>query len=139
MHLEIVTPEARTFSDEIDSVVLPGSDGELGILPAHAPLVSTLAPGELRYRKDGAEYSLAVGHGVVEVALDRVSVLTDMAVGEDEIDAQAVQEALDRARKELSETEVPDDAEELEKAIIRGVALLEVQRRRKGRGSVSSS
>lgn len=132
MHLDIVTPEARTFSDEIESVVLPGSEGELGILRAHAPLVTTLKPGELRYRKDGAERSLAVGRGIVEISNDRVSVLTDMAVGEEDIDAAAVEAALERARKALSETEVVEDAEEIEASIMHALAQLEVYRRRKG-------
>jgi len=132
MHLDIVTPEARTFSDEIESVVLPGSEGELGILRAHAPLVTTLKPGELRYRKDGAERSLAVGRGIVEISNDRVSVLTDMAIGEEDIDAAAVEAALERARKALSETEVVEDAEEIQASIMHAVAQLEVYRRRKG-------
>ncbi len=134
MYLDIVTPEAKTFSDEIDSVVLPGYNGELGILKAHSPLVTTLEPGELRYTKDGAEHSLAVGNGIVEISNDNVSVLTDMAIDEDDIDAKAVEEALERARKELSETEVAEDAEEIEKSIMQALAQLEVQRRRKAAG-----
>lgn len=133
MHLDVVTPEAKTFSDEIDSVVLPGSEGDLGILRAHSPLVTTLQPGELRYTKDGAESSLAVGNGIVEISNDCVSVLTDMAVPEDDIDASAVEEALERARKTLSETEVVEDAEEIQKAIMRSIAMLEVHKRRKGK------
>lgn len=135
MYLDIVTPEAKTFSDEIESVVLPGSEGELGILKAHAPLVTTLEPGELRYLKDGTESSLAVGHGIVEISNDRVSVLTDMAIGEDDIDAAAVEEALERARKTLSETETAEDTEEIEKKIIQSIAILEVNRRRRGKPS----
>lgn len=135
MYLDIVTPEAKTFSDEIDSVVLPGCEGELGILKAHAPLVTTLEPGELRYLKDGTESSLAVGHGIVEISNDRVSVLTDMAIGEDDIDEAAVEEALERARKTLSETETAEDTEEIEKKIIQSIAILEVNRRRRGKPS----
>ncbi|MDF1810636.1 MAG: ATP synthase F1 subunit epsilon [Verrucomicrobiales bacterium] len=133
MHLDVVTPEAKTFSDEIDSVVLPGSEGDLGILRAHAPLVTTLQPGELKYIKDGKERSLAVGGGIVEISNDYVSVLTDMAVDQDDIDAQAVEKALERARKTLSETEVTEDAEEIQKAIMQSIAQLEVHRRRKGK------
>lgn len=65
MRLDIVTPERRALSEEVDSVVVPGADGELGILKAHAPLVSTLRPGELRYLKGGVETSLAIGTGIV--------------------------------------------------------------------------
>ena len=135
MHLDIVTPEAKTFSDEIDSVVLPGSEGELGVLTLHSPLVTALKPGELRYLKDGVEHSLAVGNGIVEISRDFVSVLTDMAVGEHDIDEKAVEQALERARKELSETEVVADEEEIQKAIVHAMAQLEVHRRRKGRPS----
>lgn len=134
MHLDIVTPEAKTFSDEIESVVLPGSEGELGILRAHSPLVTTLQPGELRYLKDGKEHSLAVGNGIVEISCDNVAVLTDMAIGAHDIDEEAVHEALERARKELSETEVVSDAEEIQKAIMQSIAQLEVSRRRKRGG-----
>ena len=132
MRLDVVTPEDKIFSDEIESVIVPGSEGDLGILKAHAPLVTTLKPGELRYLKDGKESSLAVGAGVVEISNDCVSVLTDMAIGEDDIDHKAVEDALERARKELSETEVVDDAEEIQKAIVQAMAQLEVHRRRKG-------
>lgn len=132
MYLDVVTPEAKTFSDEIDSVVLPGSEGDLGILRAHAPLVTTLQPGELRYVKDGSEHSLAVGNGIVEISNDYVSVLTDMAIDQDDIDATAVEAALERARKELSDTDVTEDAEEIQKAIMQSIAILEVHRRRKG-------
>lgn len=132
MYLDVVTPEAKTFSDEIDSVVIPGFKGELGILRAHSPLVTTLEPGELRYIKDGKEHSLAVGNGVVEISNDRVSVLTDMAIDEDNIDESAVQEALERAQKELADTEVVEDAEEIQQSIMQALAQLEVHRRRKG-------
>ena len=91
MQLDIVTPEKKAFSDEIDSVVVPGIEGELGIRKSHAPLVTTLAPGELRYLKDGEEHSLAIGTGVVEISNDRVSVLTDMALDDSEIDESAVE------------------------------------------------
>ena len=130
MQLDIVTPEAKTFSDEVETVVLPGSEGEMGALKSHAPLVTALAPGELRYMIDGKWRSLAVGLGIVEISNDNVSVLTDMAVDEDDIDTKAAEEAIARAQKALAETDVVEDAEELEKAIIRGTALLEVQRRR---------
>ena len=90
MLLNIVTPERRTFSDSVDQVVLPGSEGEMGVLPGHAALVTTLKPGELRYLKDGQETSLAVGEGVVEVTQAGVSVLTDMAILEADINEALV-------------------------------------------------
>ena len=72
MRLDIVTPEKKAFSDEIDSVVVPGAEGEMGILKSHAPLVTTLQPGELRYMKNGVETSLAIGTGINEGNLDQV-------------------------------------------------------------------
>ncbi len=133
MYLSVVTPEAKTFSDEIESVVLPGCEGDLGILKAHAPLVTILQAGELRYLKNGVERSLAVGQGIVEISYDNVSVLTDMAVDEGDIDAKAVEEALERARKTLAETEAVEDAVEIEKAMMQALAQLEVHRRRRGK------
>jgi F-type H+-transporting ATPase subunit epsilon len=133
MYLNVVTPEARTFSDEIESVVLPGSEGELGILKSHAPLVTILKAGELRYLKNGVERSLAVGQGIVEISYDNVSVLTDMAIDEGDIDAKAVEVALERARKTLAETEAVEEAVEIEKAMMQALAQLEVHRRRRGK------
>ena len=110
MQLDIVTPEKRAFSDEIDSVVVPGAEGELGILKAHAPLVTTLQPGELRYMKNGVETSLAIGTGIVEVSKDKVSVLTDMAIDAEEIDVDVVEKALERAQKAMTEKDIlPED------------------------------
>ena len=103
IQLEIVTPERKIFSDEVDGVVIPGIEGEMGVLPQHAPLVTTLAPGELRYTKGNKEEELAIGQGFVEITATKVSVLTDMAMSDDEIDETAVQEALDRAEKSLNE------------------------------------
>jgi F-type H+-transporting ATPase subunit epsilon len=77
LKLEIVTPEARVFSDEVDTVVLPGFEGELGVLPMHAPLVTTLQPGELRYTKAGKTTELAVGEGLVEITGQSARILTD--------------------------------------------------------------
>ena len=84
--LEIVTPEAKTFSGEVDMVVLPGVEGELGILPMHVPLMTQLLPGEVRILQGGKETDLVVGTGFVEVSQTHVSILTDMAMADTEID-----------------------------------------------------
>lgn len=84
--LDIVTPEKTIFSDTVEDVYLPGSEGEMGVLDMHAALVSPLSPGELRYKKDGKIEELAVGEGFVEVSDDKVSVLIDLAIGEDAIE-----------------------------------------------------
>lgn len=131
MRLEIVTPEKLAFSDEIDSVVVPGAEGEMGILPAHAPIVSTLQPGELRYLKKGEENSLAIGTGIVEVSNDRVSVLTDMALGEDEIDESAVEKAIESAKQAMAEKALPEDVAAAQLALQKSLAQLHIKRRRR--------
>lgn len=131
MRLEIVTPEKTAFSDEIDSVVVPGGEGELGILPAHAPIVATLRPGELRYLKNGQETSLAIGTGIVEVSGDRVSLLTDMALGVEEIDESAVEKAIEAAQKAMSEKQLPEDAAAAQLALQKSIAQLHIKRRRR--------
>ena len=129
MRLDIVTPEKLAFSDEIDSVVVPGGEGELGILPSHAPIVSTLQPGELRYLKAGKETFLAIGTGIVEVSHDRVSVLTDMALGADEVDESAVEKAIEAAKKAMSEKLLPEETAAAQLALQKSLAQLHIKRR----------
>src|ERR1700688_3241331 len=101
LQLEIVTPEARTFSEEVDMVVLPGVEGELGILPLHVPLMTQLLPGEVRIMQGAKEIDLVVGTGFVEVTPTRVSILTDMAMADSDVDESAAEEAIDRAKTAL--------------------------------------
>ncbi len=99
--LEIVTPERLAYSDEVDSVVLPGSEGELGVLPHHAPLVSTLGVGELRIRKGGNEESFAIVGGFVQVRPDKVVVMAETADLASEIDLGKAEEARREAERAL--------------------------------------
>lgn len=132
MQLDIVTPEKKAFSDEIDSVVVPGAEGELGILKSHAPLVTTLQPGELRYMKGGVETSLAIGTGIVEISNDRVSVITDMALGESEIDEDAVEKAIERAQKAMTDkSALPEDHAAAMVLMQKSLAQLHIKRRRR--------
>jgi F-type H+-transporting ATPase subunit epsilon len=101
IHLEIVTPERRVYSDTVDSVQVPGAEGELGLLPHHAPLVSTLGVGELRFRKDGVEESFAVVGGFLQVRPDKVVVLAETADMASEIDLETAQEARREAERAL--------------------------------------
>jgi F-type H+-transporting ATPase subunit epsilon len=101
LRLEIVTPEKLAFKDEVDSVQLPGSEGELGVLPHHAPLVSTLGAGELRLRKDGQEESFAIVGGFLQVLPDRVVEMAEMADMASEIDLERAQEARRRAEQTI--------------------------------------
>ncbi len=119
LQLEIVTPEKKVFSDAVDNVYLPGVDGEIGVLPMHAGLVTALKPGELRYLHNGQVTRLAVGSGFAEVTQTHVVVLTDMALGEAEIDIQKAEEAIRRAQEKLSNVEHSMDAEEV--AFLQGI------------------
>lgn len=135
LSLEIVTPEKRVFSDTVESVVLPGSEGELGVLESHVPLVTALQPGELAYTKGGVVQHLAVGTGFVEITGHRVAVLTDMAMAESDIDEKAVEEALKRAHETVERLKHSPDigSEELATvmaSIQRSTAQLRVKRRR---------
>lgn len=119
LQLDIVTPEKKVFSDAVDNVYLPGADGEIGILPMHAGLVTALRPGELRYLHNGQVVTMAVGSGFAEVTQTHVVVLTDMALGEAEIDEQSAEEAIHRAQEKLKAVEHSMDAEEV--AYLQGV------------------
>ena len=101
IQLEIVTPERLAYSDQVDAVVLPGSEGELGVLPHHAPLVTTLGIGELRIRKGGAEESFAIVGGFLQVRPDKVVVMAETADMASEIDLEKAQEARREAEQAL--------------------------------------
>ena len=101
LRLEIVTPERLAYSDTVDAVVLPGSEGELGVLPHHAPLVSTLGVGELRIRKAGVEESFAIFGGFLQVRPDKVVVMAELADLSSEIDLESAREARKAAERAL--------------------------------------
>lgn len=132
LHLEIVTPEKTIFSDTVGNVYLPGANGEMGVLEGHAALVTAIEPGELRYEKSGQIVTLAVGGGFAEVTQGRVNLLTDMAVGEDDIDEAKVEEAMQRAEEQLKGISHDEDAEEvahLQAMIAKSLAQLKLKRR----------
>src|ERR1700690_473625 len=101
--LEIVTPEARTYSDQVEMVTLPGAEGEMGVYPQHVPLMTQIVPGEIVARKNGEDFYLAVGEGFVEITGDHVAVLADMAVAAHNIDEAKAEEARIRAETRLAE------------------------------------
>ena len=130
LNLEIVTPEARTFSGEALMVVAPGVEGDLGILPDHMPLMTQIHPGELRVTTADGEIFLAVGEGFLEVLPDRVAVMTDMAIAEAEIDEKAAEEAVARAQKELSEKALAgEELAFVQASLLKSLAQLHVKRR----------
>jgi F-type H+-transporting ATPase subunit epsilon len=131
LHLEIVTPEQKIYSDDVDSVVIPGMEGELGVLPQHVPLMTQLLPGELRVLKGGQELRLAVGEGFVEIGPDKIAVLTDMAVKESEIDESAAEDAIKRAEEAMKDTKLGDEEYATVKASLqKSLALVRVKRRK---------
>ena len=131
LKLEIVTPEGRAYSDDVAMVVLPSIEGEIGVYPAHVPLMTQLSPGELRITKDGKTTEFVVGTGFIEVTGDRVSVLTDSALGEEEIDENATEEAIKRAQAALKDKNLSsDDTAEVEASLARSLAQIRFKRRR---------
>ena len=134
MLLEIVTAERLVYSDEVDIVVAPGMEGELGILPHHAPLLTILQPGELRIQKTGEEdVYMAVTGGFLEVTGNRVIVLADAAERSEEIDEARAQEALRRAEERLERREEGQDLQRALASIRRSRLRLDVKRRRQRR------
>ena len=105
LKLEIVTPEEKIYSEDVEMVTLPGSEGEFGVYPKHVPLLTTLNPGELRVVKDGKPSYLAIGEGFVEVTGATVSVLTDMALDVTSIDEAAAEAAVARINLDKAPSE----------------------------------
>ena len=131
--LEIVTPEARVYSDTIDTVVIPTTEGEVGILPGHIPLLTQVEHGELRVTKDGKTLWLAVGGGFVEVEDDHVHVLAEHAISEEKIDEHAVEAAMKRAEQELRDAKHidPQQYEHLQNLVRYSGTQLALKRRRR--------
>ena len=102
MMLEIITAERQVYSGEVDMVIAQGFDGQLGILPKHAPLMTMLKPGELTVRKDGEDIYVAVTGGFMEVLGNRVSVLADACERSDEIDEERAEQAMQKAQEALA-------------------------------------
>src|ERR1035437_7892307 len=124
LKLEIVTPEAKTYSEMVDMVTLPGIEGELGIYPNHVPLMTQIVPGEVVVRKDGKDYFLAVGEGFVEITADRVAIMTDMAIKADDIDEAKADEARRRAEARLQEKLSAEEMASANAALTRSLAQL---------------
>src|SRR3954466_1168467 len=107
LKLEIVTPDRALLAEEVDEVVLPGSEGEFGVLPGHTPLLSSLKIGELWYRQGQEKHYLAIAFGFVEVLPDRVTVLADVGERAQEIDVHRAERAKQRAEQLLAGTPAP--------------------------------
>ena len=135
MMLEIITAERQVFSDEVDMVVAPGIDGQLGILPRHAPLMTMLKPGALTVRKAGEEdMYVAVSGGFMEVLGNRVSILADACERSDEIDEERAQQAVQRAQERLASRSEDMELERAMASLRRAQARVDLVRRRRPRG-----
>ncbi|MDB6040638.1 MAG: synthase epsilon subunit [Verrucomicrobiales bacterium] len=129
LKLEIVTPEAQTYSEDVDMVTLPSSNGELGIYPNHVPVLTQVVPGEITVRKGGRDFFLAIGEGFAEITGDRVAVLTDMAIKADDIDEVKAEEARKRAEARLQEKLSGEEMASVSAALAHSLAQLKVKRR----------
>jgi F-type H+-transporting ATPase subunit epsilon len=129
LKLEIVTPEGVTYSEDVEMVTLPGSEGEMGVYPNHVPLMTQVAAGEVAARRNGKDEFLAVGEGFVEITGERVAILTDMAMKADNIDETKAEEARKRAEARLSEKLNDEETAMVSAALAHSLAQLKVKRR----------
>jgi F-type H+-transporting ATPase subunit epsilon len=129
LRLEIVTPEAKTYSEDVEMVTIPAVEGEMGIYPQHIPVMTQIVPGELIARKGGRDYFLAIGEGFVEITGERVAVMTDMAVRAENIDEAKAEEARMRAEARLAEKIDDEEAAMVSAALAHSLAQLKVKRR----------
>jgi len=129
LKLEIVTPDGTVYSEDVEIVTLPGVEGQMGVYPRHVPLMTQMVPGEIVVRKDGREYFLAVGEGLIEITGSHVSLLTDMAIAADHIDEAKVEEARRRAEARLQEKLSDEEVASTNASLARSLAQLHVKRR----------
>jgi len=131
LKLEIVTPAAVIYSEDVHMVTLPAADGQIGVYPHHIPLMTRIEPGEIIVRKNGNEEFLAVGEGLVEVTADRISIVTDMAVKAKDIDEAKAEEARLRAAARLREKVSDEEVATVNASLARALAQLNVKKRRR--------
>ncbi|MEO7299298.1 MAG: F0F1 ATP synthase subunit epsilon [Verrucomicrobiota bacterium] len=131
LKLEIVTPEAKTYSEDVDMVTLPGIAGEMGIYPNHVPLMTQVVPGEIIARKGGQDFHLAIGEGFAEITGTRVAILTDMAIRAENIDEAKAEEARQRAEARLAEKIDDEESAMVSAALAHSLAQLKVKRRQR--------
>ena len=138
LHVQIVTAEREVYAeDDVDMVVAPGAEGVVGILPRHAPLLTTLQPGIVRVKRGGTERAMSVGGGFLQVARDKVLILADTAERADEVDEARAEEGRRRARENLAESVRSGQrlqAESARYALRREEARIQVARRHRGPG-----
>jgi F-type H+-transporting ATPase subunit epsilon len=131
LKLEIVTPEAIVYSQDVHMVTLPAIEGQIGVYPMHIPLMTQIVPGELIVLKDGRESSLAVGEGLVQITSDRVAIVTDMAIPAENIDEAKAEEARKRAAARLQDKLSDEEVASVNASLAHSLAQLNVKRRRR--------
>src|SRR3954470_14128009 len=131
LKLEIVTPEATVYSEDVEMVTLPGIVGQMGIYPQHVPLMTQMVPGEIIVRKDGRDVFIATGGGMIEISGSRVAVLTDLAVAADRVDEAKAEEARLRAEARLREKLSDEEVASVNASLARSLAQLRVKRRQR--------
>jgi F-type H+-transporting ATPase subunit epsilon len=132
LKLEVVTPEGRVYSNEVDMVRLPGADGELGIFPQHAPLMTLLGSGEIVARRGPEEDRILVTQGCADVTAGKVSVLTVFATDEAQLDEVKAEEARQRAEARLKEKLSPEETSLVQASLAHSLAQLKLKRRNRG-------
>ena len=133
LKLEIVTPESKIYSEDVEMVTLPGNEGEAGIYPNHVPLMTQVQAGEIIVKRSGKEEIVAVGEGFAEVTGDHVAILTDNAANSEDIDEAAAKEARSKAEQRLAEGgEISEDeARALNQAILFSEAQIKAEQRKR--------
>ncbi len=132
LKLEIVTPEKLAFSEDVDGVVLPAVEGEMGVLPMHIPVLTQIKPGELVVTKAGVKRYLAVGEGFVSVDQTSVKVMTDMAIAWEQIDESAAEAAVARAKESMARTDLgAEETAAVQAVLAKSLAQLHVKRRQR--------
>ena len=129
LKLEIVTPVAKVYSEDVEMVTVPGAEGEMGIFPQHVPLMAQIVAGEVTVRKDGRDFFLAVGEGFVEITGERVAIMTDMAIRAENIDEVKAEEARKRAEARLAEQLDDGEAALVQSALAHSLVQIKVKRR----------
>jgi F-type H+-transporting ATPase subunit epsilon len=131
LKLEIVTPQATVFSENVTMVTLPAIEGQIGVYPQHERLITRIVPGEIIVTTGNTERNFAVGEGLVDIDADHVAIVTDMAIASEQIDEAKVEEARARAAARLQEKISDEEVASVNASLARSLAQLQVKRRRR--------
>ena len=131
MKLEIVTPQATVFSEDVTMVTVPAIEGQIGVYPQHERLITRIVPGEIIILKGTTEQHFAVGEGLVDIAAEHVAIVTDMAIAAEQIDEATVEAARARAAARLQEKISDEEVASVNASLARSLAQLQVKRRRR--------